>query len=45
LDIKPYVPFSDALPSAAAPDWVTVSSCNRPSGSNSLLQGSAVVLA
>lgn len=24
LDIKPYVPFSDALPDAVAPDWVTV---------------------
>lgn len=25
LDIKPYVPFSDALPCATAPSWVTVS--------------------
>jgi tRNA (Thr-GGU) A37 N-methylase len=25
LDIKPYVPFSDALPDATAPGWVTVS--------------------
>jgi tRNA (Thr-GGU) A37 N-methylase len=24
LDIKPYVPFSDSLPDAVAPDWVTV---------------------
>lgn len=24
LDIKPYVPFSDALADATAPDWVTV---------------------
>lgn len=24
LDIKPYVPFSDALPDASAPDWVRV---------------------
>jgi hypothetical protein len=24
LDIKPYVPFCDALPDAVAPDWVTV---------------------
>ncbi|KAF6258462.1 TsaA-like domain-containing protein [Scenedesmus sp. NREL 46B-D3] len=23
LDVKPYVPFSDALPAATAPDWVT----------------------
>jgi hypothetical protein len=30
LDIKPYVPFSDALADATAPDWVTVSyGCNR----------------
>jgi tRNA (Thr-GGU) A37 N-methylase len=25
LDVKPYVPFSDALPGATAPNWVTVS--------------------
>lgn len=25
LDVKPYVPFSDALPGATAPDWVAVS--------------------
>lgn len=24
LDVKPYVPFSDALPDATAPDWVAV---------------------
>lgn len=24
LDIKPYVPFSDAVEGASAPDWVTV---------------------
>jgi tRNA (Thr-GGU) A37 N-methylase len=38
LDIKPYVPFSDALPDAAAPDWVTVG-CNMGStGSKASLQ-------
>jgi tRNA (Thr-GGU) A37 N-methylase len=24
LDIKPYLPFCEALSSASAPDWVTV---------------------
>lgn len=38
LDIKPYVPFSDALPGAAAPDWVAVGCKIKPIGSQAALQ-------
>lgn len=30
LDIKPYVPFSDALPGATAPSWVTAAADEEP---------------
>ncbi|WIA19372.1 hypothetical protein OEZ85_003998 [Tetradesmus obliquus] len=30
LDVKPYVPFSDALPGATAPDWVAAEAGDEP---------------